>query len=152
MIEVGLIVVIVLAVVVSFMIVRRGSSGGQPVEHTSVPDVQLDPDFQEQLRDLATQGHTEQAIKTLRKRAKLSPHQATLVIQALMVGQSFPAPSADKPTSTEATPTAVVDDDLLQRLHALVAQDPLKRTAALQLLRDRTGMSAKEARRFIDAL
>ncbi|AYY13567.1 hypothetical protein EF847_13550 [Actinobacteria bacterium YIM 96077] len=151
MLEVGIVVVIILAVVVSFIIIRRsGDRRNQPVEHTELPEVELSLKLQEDVRALASRGHTEHAIKMLRKATKLAPHEATLVVQALMVGQSFPAP--ETPTTREETPSALIDDDLLERLHTLVAQDPVKRTAAMQLLRDRTGMSAREARRFINAL
>jgi polyhydroxyalkanoate synthesis regulator phasin len=99
---------------------------------------------------MAQRGHTEDAIKTLRKQTKLTPHEATLVVQALMVGRTFPAPEVQSGSNSRINP--MIDDDLLRRLHALVAQDPVKRTAAMQLLRDRTGMNAREARRFVNAL
>lgn len=152
MIEVGLIVVIILAIAVSVVIIRRGPDrSGVPVENTSLPDVELGLKLQEDLRVMAAQGHTEQAIKLLRKHTKISPHEATLVVQALMVGKVFPDPAT--PTNPVNTgPSALINDDLLNRLHALVAQDPHKRTAAVQLLRDHTGMNARDARRFIDAL
>lgn len=155
MIEVGLVIAVILAIVVSVVIIRRGPDrSGKPVENTALPDIQLGLKLQEDLRTMASQGHTEHAIKQLRKHAKVTPHEATLVVQALMVGKVFPDPATPTtPTmATETSPSAVVDHDLLNRLHALVAQDPHKRTAAVQLLRDHTGMSNRDARRFIDAL
>ncbi|NED97486.1 hypothetical protein G1H11_19500 [Phytoactinopolyspora alkaliphila] len=152
MVEAGLIVVVCLAIAVSVVIVKRGADrSGKPVENTELPDIELDVNLQAQMRTLASQGHTEQAIKLLRKQAKLSPHEATLVVHALMVGRVFPDPSAAA-NASETGRSAVIDDELLGRLHALVAQDPVKRTAAIQLLRDRTGMNVRDARRFVNAL
>ncbi len=113
-------------------------------------EIQLNSEFQEELRSLAWQGHTEEAIKLLRKQTKLAPHEATLVVQELMVGRVFP--QAEGGATESGGPSAVIDDDLLNRLHILVAQDPFKRTAAIQLLRDHTGMGVRDAKRFIDAL
>ncbi|WP_166356281.1 hypothetical protein [Phytoactinopolyspora limicola] len=152
MVEVGLIVALALAIAASIMILRRNTErGGSPGEYTNLPDVELDLKLQEEVRNLAHHGHTEEAIKHLRKQARLTPHEATVVVQTLMVGKTFPDPSTPQ-QSTESGPNAVVDDDLLNRLHLLVAQDPHKRNAAIQLLRDRTGMNAKDARRFVNAL
>jgi hypothetical protein len=152
MIEVGLIIVLILAVMVSLFIIRRGGDrSGKPVENTDLPEIELSVKLQEELRTMASQGHTEDAIKHARKQTKLSAHEATLVVQALMVGRVFPDPETPA-NASQTGPSAVVDDDLLTRLHSLVAQDPHKRTAAIQLLRDRTGMNAREARNFVNAL
>lgn len=152
MIEAGLILVLVLAIAASFFILRRSADRrSEPAEIINTPQIELDMRLQDEARTLAHQGHTEEAIKHVRKQAKISAHEATLVVQALMVGRVFPDPETPA-SGSEAGPSAVVDDDLLTRLHALVAQDPHKRTAAIQLLRDRTGMNAREARNFVNAL
>ncbi|NDL56394.1 hypothetical protein [Phytoactinopolyspora mesophila] len=150
MIEAGLIIVLVLAIAASLFIIRRSADRkSEPAEIINAPQFELATRLQDEARTLAHQGHTEEAIKHVRKQAKISAHEATLVVQALMVGRVFPDPETP---ATEAGPSAVIDDDLLTRLHALVAQDPHKRTAAIQLLRDRTGMNAREARNFVNAL
>ncbi|NEE04036.1 hypothetical protein [Phytoactinopolyspora halotolerans] len=153
MVELGLILVVSLAIVVSVVIIRRAPERrGKPVENTVLSDVRLNSEFQEELRSLAWQGHTEQAIKLLRKHSKLETHEATLVVQELMVGRVFPQAETSTQTESGGQSSAVIDDHLLRRLNALVEQDPFTRTAAIQLLRDHTGMSVKEAKRFIDAL
>lgn len=153
----GLIVTVILALVMSYVVIRSGPSSRNVPTFSSPPTppagVRISRELQEAVRDTASRGNPEQAAKRLHKEAGLPTTQATAVVYALQTGQVFPEP---EPTSTAATaePTrrAPVDAELLNTLRRLVVQDRLRRTAAIRLLRERTGMNNRDARRFLDAL
>ncbi|RIQ34778.1 hypothetical protein DY240_03380 [Jiangella rhizosphaerae] len=62
-----------------------------------------------------------------------------------------PEPVSTAP-STPARRRGAIDAELLATLRRLVSQDRLRRTAAIRLLKERTGMNSRDARRFLDAL
>ncbi|HEY9409845.1 MAG TPA: hypothetical protein VIP77_09740 [Jiangellaceae bacterium] len=172
MIEVGLIIVVVLAVLVTRYILRRGVLSQPPVEQTlTAPEITLDLGLQDQVRTLAARGNAHEATKLLRKQAGLSDGDATAAVHALLTGHVFPSSTPPQPTHAsapvaEAAPEPAaratrvpkpskktpIDGETLAMLHELVAQDPDHRAAAILLLRQRTGMSDKDARRFVNAL
>lgn len=157
MLILGLIVIVILALVMSFLVIRQGPRSRTAPTFSSPltppPGVRLSRDLQEEVRDIATRGNTDQAVKHLQKRAGLPVPQATAIVYALQAGQVFPEP---EPASTAAPAHAhrrgAVDAELLSTLRRLVHQDRLRRTAAIRLLKDRTGMNTRDARRFLDAL
>ncbi|WP_026875866.1 hypothetical protein [Jiangella gansuensis] len=157
MLILGLIVIVILALVMSFLVIRQGPqtrtapTSSSPL--TPPPGVRLGRDLQEEVRDLATRGNTDQAVKHLQKRAALPVPQATAIVYALQAGQVFPEPEpASTAAPSHAQRRAAVDAELLSTLRSLVHQDRLRRTAAIRLLKDRTGMNTRDARRFLDAL
>ncbi len=161
MLIIGLLVIVILALVMSFFVFRnRRANRHAPTFFTppAPPDgVRLSRELQDEMRDIASRGNPEQAAKQLRKRASLSDTQASGVIYALQAGQVLPEPEPEPEpasTATETTETlrAPVDAELLATLRRLVLQDRLRRTAAMRLLKERTGMNTREARRFLDAL
>lgn len=171
MIEVGLIIVAALAVLVTRYILRRGALSQPPVEQTlTAPEITLDVGLQDQARTLAARGNAHEATKLLRKQAGLSDGDASAAVHALLTGHVFPSSTPPQPTHASAPaaespepaprPTRVpkpsrktpIDGETLAMLHELVAQDPDHRAAAIMLLRQRTGMSDKDARRFVNAL
>jgi hypothetical protein len=158
MLILGLIVIVILALVMSFLVIRRGPGTPTAPTFTSLPvpppGVRLSRKLQEHVRDTAARGNTDQAVKQLSKQVGLPLPQATAVVHALQAGQVFPEP---EPASTAPKPAATarrapVDAELLTTLRQLVAQDRLRRTAAIRLLKERTGMNSRDARRFLDAL
>lgn len=158
MLILGLVVIVILALVMSFLVIRRGPETNAARTFSSPltppPGVRLGREVQEQVRDIASRGNTDQAVKHLQKRASLPIPQATAIVYALQAGQVFPEP---EPPSTSAAPPharrrGTVDAELLSTLRGLVSQDRLRRTAAIRLLRERTGMNSRDARRFLDAL
>lgn len=157
MLIIGLLVIVILALVMSFFVFRnRRADRHAPTFFTPPvpPDgVRLSRELQDEMRDIASRGNPEQAAKQLRKRASLSDTQASGVIYALQAGQVLPEPEpASAATETTETLRAPVDAELLATLRRLVLQDRLRRTAAMRLLKERTGMNTREARRFLDAL
>ncbi len=159
MLSYGLIIVVILALVMSFAIARRSSTARHAPTFSSPPTpppgVRLTRELQEETRDVASRGNPEQAAKNLHKQASLPMSQATAVVYALQAGQVFAEPeppaATPEPESAQAN-RAPVDAELLATLRRLVVQDRLRRTAAIRLLKERTGMNTKEARRFLDAL
>lgn len=158
MLILGLVVSVILAVVMSYLAIRRGPETRFAPIFSSPPTppagVRLSREVQTQARDIASRGNTENAAKQVHKHAGVPMPQATAIVYALQAGQVFPEP---EPQSTAAGPQharrrAPVDAELLNTLRQLVSQDRLKRTAAIQLLRERTGMNTRDARRFLDAL
>lgn len=157
MLILGLVVIVILALVMSFLVIRRGPETTTARTLTSSltppPGVRLPRELQDEVRDTASRGNTDQAVKNLQKRAGLPLPQATAIVYALQVGQVFPEP---EPISTAPSSPArrrgAIDAELLATLRRLVNQDRLRRTAAIQLLRERTGMNTRDARRFLDAL
>lgn len=160
MLILGLIVIVILALVMSLVVIRPGPVNSTAPSSSPLappPAVRLSRHLQEQVRDIAARGNTDQAVKQLQKRADLSKPQATAIVFALQTGQVFPEPepqsTAPEPPPAEAPiHRAPVDAELLTTLRRLVTQDRLRRTAAIRLLKDRTGMNARDARRFLDAL
>ncbi|WP_116951523.1 hypothetical protein [Jiangella endophytica] len=157
MLILGLVVIVILALVMSLLVIRRGPEATTTRTFSSSltppPGARLPRELQDEVRDIASRGNTDQAVKVLQKRAHLPLPQATAIVYALQAGQVFPEP---EPISTApASPTrrrGAVDAELLATLRRLVSQDRLRRTAAIRLLRERTGMNGRDARRFLDAL
>ncbi|WP_053202828.1 hypothetical protein [Jiangella muralis] len=158
MLILGLVVIVILALVMSFLVIRRGpettTARTLSSSLTPPPGVRLPRELQDEVRDVASRGNTDQAVKSLQKRAHLPHPQATAIVYALQVGQVFPEPEPDStaPSSAPARRRGAVDAELLATLRRLVSQDRLRRTAAIRLLRERTGMNGRDARRFLDAL
>lgn len=157
MLILGLIVIVILALVMSYVVVRSGPTTRHAPTFSSPPTppagVRLSRALQEEVRDIASRGNPEQAAKLVHKRASLPTTQATAVVYALQAGQVFPEPEpASTAPETPAPKRAPVDTELLVTLRRLVMQDRLRRTAAIRLLKERTGMNTREARRFLDAL
>lgn len=157
MLILGLIVTVILALVMSYVVIRSSPTSRNAPTFSSPPTppagVRLSRELQETVRDTASRGNPEQAARRLHKEAGLPTTQATAVVYALQAGQVFPEP---EPASTSPDPPparrAPVDAELLTTLRRLVVQDRLRRTAALRLLKERTGMNSRDARRFLDAL
>lgn len=157
MLILGLVVIVILALIMSFLVIRRGPESTATRTFSSSltppPGARLARELQDQARDIASRGNTDQAVKLLQKRANLPTPQATAIVYALQAGQVFPEP---EPSSTAAAPAAgrrgAIDAELLATLRRLVSQDRLRRTAAIRLLKERTGMNTRDARRFLDAL
>lgn len=157
MLILGLVVIVILALVMSFLVIRRGpettTARTLSSSLTPPPGVRLPRGLQDEVRDVASRGNTDQAVKTLQKRASLPHPQATAIVYALQAGQVFPEPEpASTAPSLQARRRGAVDAELLDTLRRLVNQDRLRRTAAIQLLKERTGMNNRDARRFLDAL
>lgn len=157
MLILGLTVIVIVALIMSFVAIRRGSRA--PTAPTSFappkppPGVRLTRDLQQRVRDTASRGDPGQAAKQLTKQAGVPTTQATAIVYALQAGQVFPEPEPESTGSViPRQRRAPVDDELLGTLRSLVAQDRLRRTAAISLLRERTGMNSRDARRFLDAL
>lgn len=158
MLILGLVVIVILALVMSFLVIRRGPettpTRAASSSLTPPPGVRLARELQDEVRDIASRGNTDQAVKLLHKRASLPVPQATAIVYALQAGQVFPEPEPPS-TAAPAAPTrrrGAIDAELLATLRRLVSQDRLRRTAAIRLLKERTGMNTRDARRFLDAL
>lgn len=115
------------AVVVAYLITKFGSR--PPAEHRP-PHAGAEPD--------ASDDDPAQPPAP-RRRAPRLPRQRR---------GSVPEDSAAQDRRSARTP---VDAELLRTLEELAAH-PQNRAAAVNLLRQRTGMSARQARRFINAL
>lgn len=157
MLILGLVVIVILALVMSFLVIRRGpettTARTLSSSLTPPPGVRLPRELQDEVRDVASRGNTDQAVKNLQKRAHLPHPQATAIVYALQAGQVFPEPEPDSTApATPARRRGAIDAELLATLRRLVSQDRLRRTAAISLLRERTGMNSRDARRFLDAL
>ncbi|WP_147375183.1 hypothetical protein [Jiangella rhizosphaerae] len=157
MLILGLVVIVILALVMSFLVIRRGPETTTARTFSSSltppPGVRLPRELQDEARDVASRGNTDQAVKILQKRASLPLPQATAIVYALQAGQVFPEPEpVSTAPSTPARRRGAIDAELLATLRRLVSQDRLRRTAAIRLLKERTGMNSRDARRFLDAL
>lgn len=165
MLEIGLVLAVIVAVLVARWILRRGASkdGGTPVRPMVPPSISLSQELQDQLRTTAIRGNPDLAMKELRRQTGMSDLDAQAVVHALLAGRIFPT-TPDGPNVTPATspgrgsgkrrsdPAAPIDAELLTMLRDLVAQDPQHRAAAVMLLRQHTGMNERDAKRFVEAL
>jgi hypothetical protein len=157
MLILGLVLIVIVALIMSSIVIRRGPQARAAPTFSAPPTppsgVRLSRELQEQVRDIASRGNVDQALKHLHKQAGLPLDQAIAIVYAIQAGQVFPEP---EPVSTapqaSQRPHSPVDAELLATLRRLVNQDRLRRTAAISLLKERTGMNTREARRFLDAL
>jgi hypothetical protein len=126
------------AVAAAYLIVRFGSR--QPAEHRPLPDsARTSPDAvaapSDDVRE-ATESRRGIAARIPRQRRESDAER-----QARMRRLRAARDAARTP----------IDADLLRTLEEL-ARHPQNRAAAVNLLRQRTGMSSRHARRFINAL
>lgn len=166
MLEVGIVVAVILAGLVARWILKRGSDSGDitPVRPMVPPSISLSQELQDQLRTTAIRGNPELAIRELRKQTGMSDLDASTVVHAILAGRVFPTTGSDTPSTTPVAdaqpvprprrrgPTQPIDAELLAMLRELVEQDPTHRSAAVMLLRQRTGMREGDAKRFVEAL
>lgn len=167
MLEVGIVLAVILAALVARWILKRGSVTGEitPVRPMVPPTISLSQELQDQLRTTAIRGNPDLAIRELRKQTGMSALDASTVVHAILAGRVFPTTGTDTPTTKPAgeaaqqvarqrrrAPVKPIDAELLAMLRELVEQDPTHRSAAVMLLRQRTGMREGDAKRFVEAL
>lgn len=159
MIDIGLIVVVVLAAIAARFILKRSATAAAPAASKPPPAVALPMDLQAQVRSAAARGNAAEATKLVRRETGVSGADATAVVHALLSGHVFPVVTATttptaspRPPSADRTERAPIDGELMVMLKDLIAQDPEHRTAAIMLLRQRTGMNDRDARKFINAI
>lgn len=109
--------------------------------------VGLDDGARAEIHQLLAANKKIHAIKVFRERTGAGLRDAKNAVEAMQRGAPFPAPS----TMLDVASSGPVRwDDLLPRLAALKSEG--KAIAAIKLLRDRTGLSLRDAKNAVDQL
>ncbi|MFI8569392.1 hypothetical protein ACIGGF_22810 [Rhodococcus sp. NPDC078407] len=134
------------AVLAAWFLARRKPEASRATSR-NVTLVGLDDGARAEIHQLLSANKKVQAIKVFRERTGAGLLDAKNAIEAMQRGAQFPAPS----TILDAASSGPVRwDDLLPRLTALKSEG--KAIAAIKLLRDRTGLSLRDAKNAVDKL
>ncbi|WP_141215161.1 hypothetical protein [Rhodococcus sp. 06-1460-1B] len=134
------------AVLAAWFLARRKPDRSRATSQ-SLKLVGLDDEARAEIHRLLAADKKIQAIKVFRDRTGAGLLDAKNAIETMQRGAPFPPPS----TILDAASSGPVRwDDLLPRLTALKSEG--KAIAAIKLLRDRTGLSLRDAKNAVDQL
>lgn len=139
--------VLVDAAVIAAWLLTRKKPDSSPATSRAIMLVGLDDGSRAEIHQLLAANKKIQAIKVFRDRTGAGLLDAKNAIEHLQSGGQFPLSS----TILDAAQAGPVPwDDLIPRLSMLKSEG--KAIAAIKLLRDRTGLSLRDAKNAVDLL
>ncbi|WP_415974689.1 hypothetical protein [Rhodococcus sp. 077-4] len=135
------------AAVLAAWLLARKKPGSSPETSRNIRLIGLDDSARADIHQLLAANKKIQAIKIFRERTGAGLLDAKNAIESLQRGGQFP-PSSTILDAAQAGP--VPWDDLIPRLSTLKSEG--KAIAAIKLLRDRTGLSLRDAKNAVDLL
>lgn len=139
--------VIVDAAVLAALLFARKKPGQGPATSHSMRLIGLDGNSRADIHQLLAANKKIQAIKVFRQRTGAGLVEAKNAVESVQRGEPFPSSSTNVDAGRSG-PTPW--DDLIPRLQSLKSEG--KAISAIKLLRDRTGLSLREAKNAVDLL
>lgn len=134
------------AVLAAWLLIRKKPDRSSASSRTIAADG-LDDAARADIYQLLAANKKMQAIKVLRDRTGAGSADAEIAVESIERGAPLPS-SSTVIDSSRAVP--VPWDDLLPRLKALKSEG--RTITAIELLRDRTGLSVRDAKNAVDLL
>ncbi|WP_143546409.1 hypothetical protein [Rhodococcus sp. 14-2496-1d] len=139
--------VLVDAAVLAAWLLARKKPGSSSDTSRHIMFVGLDESARTDIHQLLAANKKLQAIKVFRERTGAGLHDAKIAIESVQRGEPLPS-SATIVDAAQSGPTPW--NDLIPRLQSLKSEG--KTISAIKLLRDRTGMSLRDAKNAVDLL
>lgn len=139
--------VLVDAAVLAAWLLARKKPGSSSDTSRHIMFVSLDESARADIHQLLAANKKLQAIKVFRDRTGAGLHDAKIAIESVQRGEPLPS-SATIVDAAQSGPTPW--NDLIPRLQSLKSEG--KTISAIKLLRDRTGMSLRDAKNAVDLL
>ncbi|WP_179272743.1 MULTISPECIES: hypothetical protein [unclassified Rhodococcus (in: high G+C Gram-positive bacteria)] len=139
--------VLVDAAVLAAWLLARKKPGSSSDTSRHIMFVGLDESARADIHQLLAANKKLQAIKVFRDRTGAGLHDAKIAIESVQRGEPLPS-SATIVDAAQSGPTPW--NDLIPRLQSLKSEG--KTISAIKLLRDRTGMSLRDAKNAVDLL
>ena len=139
--------VLVDAAVLAAWLLARKKPGSSSDTSRHIMFVGLDESARADIHQLLAANKKLQAIKVFRERTGAGLHDAKIAIESVQRGEPLPT-SATIVDAAQSGPTPW--NDLIPRLQSLKSEG--KTISAIKLLRDRTGMSLRDAKNAVDLL
>ncbi|MEW1930975.1 hypothetical protein AB0362_02230 [Rhodococcus sp. NPDC079359] len=139
--------VLVDAAVLAAWLLARKKPGSSPETSRNIRLIGLDESARADIHSLLAANKKVQAIKVFRERTGAGLVDAKNAIESVQRGEPFPS-SATIVDAAQSGPTPW--DDLIPRLQSLKSEG--KAISAIKLLRDRTGLSLRDAKNAVDLL
>lgn len=139
--------VLVDAAVLAAWLLARKKPGSSSDTSRHIMFVGLDESARADIHQLLAANKKLQAIKVFRERTGAGLHDAKIAIESVQRGEPLPS-AATIVDAAQSGPTPW--NDLIPRLQSLKSEG--KTISAIKLLRDRTGMSLRDAKNAVDLL